>query len=267
VNFITFTYASNNAFIDIDIRIIFARIASILILILLTARNLTMDPISVLSLASNVVQFVTFAKDLISDSIEIYRSTSGTTTDILNLDAIYGHLSGFSEALQSCFERESKFGAPEDIAGTVKAVKKLSISCKADCERLLDITSKLKAVPDSKKSWKSFKIALRKFWEQTEISQLEDRLAKSQVTLTLYVCTILKYDFFPFLPLFLYMQLLISSLQPPTRKMRSKNRRVEKGRYSATIGSFRQTTTNCGFAVALRYTSKEGTSSTHAESI
>jgi hypothetical protein len=46
------------------------------------------DPMSALSIAAGVVQFVDFGKNLLSASYEIYRSPSGETSEEVELSTI-----------------------------------------------------------------------------------------------------------------------------------------------------------------------------------
>ena len=47
-----------------------------------------MDPITALSVAGNVVQFVSFSSDLFSKGFEIYKSTAGTLSTYEQLELI-----------------------------------------------------------------------------------------------------------------------------------------------------------------------------------
>ncbi|RYP12088.1 hypothetical protein DL767_011483 [Monosporascus sp. MG133] len=60
-----------------------------------------MEPLAAVGLASNVVQFVQFLSSLIHTAVEIHRSSSGITQDILTLDDLYEQLTDFNAKLES----------------------------------------------------------------------------------------------------------------------------------------------------------------------
>ena len=153
-----------------------------------------MDPIVALGLASNVVQFIQYASDLIKTTAEIRRSSSGCPANVRALDDIYGRLKDLGTALST----EAVFGADlmphqtRDLARGVSAVKELSLACKRDCQKLLDVVGELRHSGGSAKPgcWQSFRMALQKHWKQPEIAELEARLTRTQVTMTLHICTL-----------------------------------------------------------------------------
>ncbi|KAK4217514.1 hypothetical protein QBC37DRAFT_396671 [Rhypophila decipiens] len=100
-----------------------------------------MEVLALVSLISNVVQFVTFSKDLISTSLDIRYSTSGTSDDILCINSVYTKLSAFSAKMESI--SDTKILADGEIACALSAIKDLSAKCRIDCDSLLRITEKL----------------------------------------------------------------------------------------------------------------------------
>jgi hypothetical protein len=59
-----------------------------------------MDPISALSVAAAVIQFVDFGKHLLSDSYEIYRSPSGETAKMVDVSTIANDLACFTTQIK-----------------------------------------------------------------------------------------------------------------------------------------------------------------------
>ncbi|CVL12469.1 uncharacterized protein FPRN_15065 [Fusarium proliferatum] len=147
-----------------------------------------MDPASAFGLAASVAQFVTFTSALISKGAEIYRSTSGLSSDISTVEAIYRKL----------HDLECTLTAPvHDLGGQctkqVEAIAELSRACHADCKQLLATIAKLKVQDGPGHKWKSFRAALKTHWKDGDITKLEDRLHKTQTSLTLQICTISSY--------------------------------------------------------------------------
>ncbi|KEZ43037.1 hypothetical protein SAPIO_CDS5114 [Scedosporium apiospermum] len=148
-----------------------------------------LEALAAVGLAGNVVQFISFASDLISASTEIHGSMSGCSEGVLALDAVYGQLGDLSAGLDATSNSGVHFSARE-LAKSVATIKNLSRSCKEDCDKLLGIVQKLKTNSGSKSMWKSFRVALKTVWEKKHITQLEERLSKTQVALTLQICAI-----------------------------------------------------------------------------
>lgn len=163
-----------------------------------------MDPLTAFGLASNVVSFVSFASELFKASREVYSSASGSTENVVLLESVYSNLSSLSIKLQSTCEfrlSDGDFhGSLQDVVkDAAVAVKRLAESCKRDCDELLVVTEslRLKHSNGTRRKWESFRIALRKVWEQKRIDDIEDRLLKAQVGLTLHIGTISGYSIYP----------------------------------------------------------------------
>ncbi|KAK3935936.1 hypothetical protein QBC46DRAFT_357843 [Diplogelasinospora grovesii] len=60
-----------------------------------------MDPLTALSVAASVIQFVQFASSLISNTSEICNSANGASADNLHLEDVYGKLESFSITLSA----------------------------------------------------------------------------------------------------------------------------------------------------------------------
>lgn len=152
-----------------------------------------MDPLSAFGLAASTVQFITFATTLIHKSIEIYGS--GSTDETRSLEATYQTLSQFSHSLGS-------FGNVNHLdpgfLSQIQPLMRLSDSCHDDCEKLLEVVSKLKVATNARRRLlKTFKVAWAAFIKDDEIASLEQRLARSQATLTLCICQMSKYVMVP----------------------------------------------------------------------
>ena len=96
-----------------------------------------------------------------------------------------------SFGLQSCSAND--LIAPVGLTKDVAAIKALSSSCKKDCDELLEIVQQLKSDNGSWGRWQSFRVALKTLWEKKKITELEERLNKTQVILTLHICNITLY--------------------------------------------------------------------------
>lgn len=150
-----------------------------------------MDPLTALGLASNVFSFVSFASGLIKGTLEISASATGCHIDVTRLDSVCERLQDLCDGLQSCAEhRILGTHADEHVAEIFVAVKSLCASCKVDGDELLRIAKTLRTKHGSTGKWDSFKAALKTAWEKSRIDELEARLSRTQVTITLHICTL-----------------------------------------------------------------------------
>lgn len=140
-----------------------------------------MDPLSALSLAGTVVQFIQAAGSLITSTQQIHRSVSGASEDIEWLDATYGSLSKFNdELLQGC-----------QTGGIDIEIKSLAETCRSDCQQLMTIVENVKLRKGRKRRWWiSTKKAVRQAWKHDEIARIEQRIASVQRTIVFRICTL-----------------------------------------------------------------------------
>lgn len=151
-------------------------------------------------LAANIVSFLEFATKIIHATQEIRNSESGCSADVTSLDTLYGHLQLLSDGLTQGTDQRGavldfEVTGSKETDHSLLSLKHLAEDCKADCDRLLKVTEKLKTGSHSTSRWSSFVIALRKVWEKKQIEELEERLKKLQITMNLHVCTVVAYVF------------------------------------------------------------------------
>jgi hypothetical protein len=155
-----------------------------------------MDPVTIIGIAGSVVQFVSFAFQLISKTRDIHESAGRQSKETVKLDTVYTHLLALSSKLEASSKRDPKLELDGDdetttaVARHVLAINDLSVSCEADCQKLLDIIRKLQGVSGSGGKWGSFRAAVATMWKSSELEDLEDRLQKTQTTLTLHICAL-----------------------------------------------------------------------------
>ncbi|GAP91527.1 putative NACHT nucleoside triphosphatase [Rosellinia necatrix] len=151
-----------------------------------------MDPLTAVGLASNIIQFVQFTWSLIQTAVEIHPSSTGCSADVLTLDSVYRQLSDFNHELASGHSNASLYldgRGGKSVLG-VPSLQKLSLQCQSDCDKLLSVVNTLKGKGRPGKRWQSFRAALKMAWEKKTIEELESRLNRTQMTMTLQICTI-----------------------------------------------------------------------------
>jgi len=146
-----------------------------------------MDPLSALGLAGNVVAFVQFSASLIKGTYKIYRSPTGQSEDLQDLESIYSKLAEFS----------AKLGKPsgpsdedaEDDTAQAGSLEQLADMCQRDCAQLLDIVGRLKVQGSSRsKPWRSFTKALAEVYRSKDIARLQKRVASCERAMVIELC-------------------------------------------------------------------------------
>ncbi|KAL2815396.1 hypothetical protein BDW59DRAFT_153888 [Aspergillus cavernicola] len=136
-----------------------------------------MDPISAVSFAGMILQFIDFASKLVVGTYEVYRSTGGTTAENVHITAIVNNLNIVTGEMDS------------DILGNTKhekALKVLALKCEALSQNLLTVLEKLK-VSDKNSAWQSLRVKWASMRKGDELQNIERRLWKyrSQILLRL----------------------------------------------------------------------------------
>lgn len=154
-----------------------------------------MDPLSALSLAGTIAQFVQFATGLFQGTRKIYESVSGSTEKSDSLDYIHMTLSDLLTKLNaSAQQTDSRVrivasGLPKDAP----SLSVLASMCRQDCFKILGIIQKMKAEAHSgPKIWKSFRAALAESTKAHDVEQLHQRITSYQRLMVLHLCSVSK---------------------------------------------------------------------------
>jgi len=143
-----------------------------------------MDPISILGLAANILQFIDYGTQLLSGTQEIYKSATGTSSENIEIEEISGRLSVFSDELS--IDAVSRCHTGPYVARD-RAVAKFASRCKEVSDELLGIVKELRLVDGPNRKWRSFRKALKTMWKKEKIQSLQTRLdvVRQQLTLEL----------------------------------------------------------------------------------
>lgn len=132
-----------------------------------------MDPLTILGLVANIIQFVDFSGNLISASLPLCRSNEGALTENIiktttnDLILLNGKLKGAATSNDA-------------------ALKRLCESCNSVADQLLKALDKIR-VNSENQTWRSIMTALRSIISQGEIYKLEQQLAKLREELNLRI--------------------------------------------------------------------------------
>ncbi|KAJ8117704.1 hypothetical protein ONZ43_g4151 [Nemania bipapillata] len=147
-----------------------------------------MDPITVVALAGNVLQFIQFVGGLLANTRKLHASATSAGCMSDHFQDICNTLVTFNAQLQEPLvsaENEayklSKYGKP---------LAECAAACKRECDDLLRIMNQLRAIATTKgpRYWNSFRAALAEVWKQNEIEDLRSRIADRQRQMTLLLC-------------------------------------------------------------------------------
>ncbi|KAI1849815.1 hypothetical protein JX266_004764 [Neoarthrinium moseri] len=142
-----------------------------------------MDPITAVGFAAGILNFIEFSSTLVRGTLEVYHSTSGTTTDNTHSGKLLADLQEVTQELEVRFDVESG-------DQTAKALATLATKCMELSNELAAILQKLEARGRNKR-WKSFQVAFFGVVKQNSIASIEKRLAeyRSQIILRLSLMT------------------------------------------------------------------------------
>ena len=133
---------------------------------------MVLDPLSALSLAGCIVQFIEFSTKLISTSHLLHTSTTGALVEHLELEAITNHLVELNGKIRSSRPADDP---DQPLSKDEGKIKDLCENCDAVASQLLATLNKLKVQGHNNK-WTSFNQALRTVWSSEKINTLRKRL-------------------------------------------------------------------------------------------
>jgi hypothetical protein len=138
-----------------------------------------MDPISALSVAAAVVQFIDFGGTIIASTYAIYKSSSKKSEGTNDIASITARLVELNCELEQSATFSPTSQVERDIAMLCQHCNKAAIT-------LLDALHQLNGASNPN-LWNSFKIALRTVWTQGEIDALQTRLESYRQQICMHI--------------------------------------------------------------------------------
>jgi hypothetical protein len=138
-----------------------------------------MDPLTALSLAGTVVQFVDFGSRLLSDCRELYKSKTGTLTAYEVLELVTLDLRALVRKLQESFPPAGSHLLNHLVDNHLEkpgSFRRICDKAAEVAEELLSRLGRLKVKSDEKRKWKSFEQALKGLWSNDELMRLSECL-------------------------------------------------------------------------------------------
>jgi len=155
-----------------------------------------MDPLSALSIASSVIQFVDFGCKLVSHSRQLYKSLDGVLSDKIIVEALAHDLESLSMNLRNSLRENQSVGPTKQVySEDDAALDELCRRCHGIAEKLLSKLDKLKVQgTSSHRNWESFKKALRSSWSHEEIDSLAAQLQEVRSEIEFRVLISFRYE-------------------------------------------------------------------------
>jgi len=139
-----------------------------------------MDPLSALSVAGTIIQFVDFGSKLLSGSVELYRSFSGSLEIHQQLELVTSNLKSVAIKIR----RVSSFTGGEAGRPLSEEDQRQESSVHAICDEaariadeLLSKLASLKVKSEKNRVWESLKAMIKAAWSKEEIEALSKRLS------------------------------------------------------------------------------------------
>jgi hypothetical protein len=145
-----------------------------------------MEALAALSVAGNVVQFIQFASEVVTETRETYRSADDTSAQHLDLEAVAEDLQKLVSPLQASAQ------ASTGAAGGLK-FKKLLKSCNEAADELHSAIQELKVKDGPHRKWRSFGKALISVWKRENISSFQKRVSLLRDQIQFHIVDDLRY--------------------------------------------------------------------------
>lgn len=129
---------------------------------------MVLDPLTVIGLVGNIVQFVDFSSKLVAGAHQIYKSTDGSLSENIDAEVVAKDLLNLNSGIQ--------FGLEKPITKDDQALRDLCQGCNEIAQKLLTALGKLKS-QGKKGKWKSVRQALKSSWSRDDIEAIQKRLA------------------------------------------------------------------------------------------
>jgi hypothetical protein len=153
-----------------------------------------MDPLSALSLAGNIVQFVDFGSKLLSGAVGLYRSPLGTLAAHHELELVTTDLSALVVKLRQSFDQGSNIDSPDqNITIQQRSFEEICDEAVKVAEELVQRLDKLKVKDGKLRKWRSVQHAVGTAWSQKEREGLGKRLLSLKEALETRVLFAIRY--------------------------------------------------------------------------
>lgn len=136
-----------------------------------------MDPLSALSIAAAVVQFIQFGCSLVSKAHQIHQSGSGTLPELDESEAATTRLIDLTKNIKYSNIKSSPEDGDFEDSSYAAALETIRLNCLDISNELLTRLHKLRLRESTdERKWKSLRQALKTVWSKSEMNSIEGRL-------------------------------------------------------------------------------------------
>jgi hypothetical protein len=157
-----------------------------------------MDPLTVLSIAGNVVQFVDFASKLVSKGYRIYTSAQGGPPENEQLQTLTEDMRDIAVKLDRSLALElqgpiNQRTQSEPHSNEDLALKMLCQKCCSLANELLEQLEKLKVRGKKHREWRSFRQALKAVYNKGRLEEMRQQLESIRSQMNLHLLMTHRY--------------------------------------------------------------------------
>jgi hypothetical protein len=149
-----------------------------------------LDPLTALSLAGNIIQFIDFSTKLVAKGHELYNSADGASIGNAELEVIAKDLQDLNGRLQ---QSPPSAATKSILTDSDIALRKLSGKCSGVAGELVGALDKLKVQGTSNRRWKSLRQALKGLMKKEEVDAIAERLQTFREELNLHILVSMRY--------------------------------------------------------------------------
>lgn len=152
-----------------------------------------MDPLSALSVAGCIVQFVDFSSRVLENGMEIYKSAIGQSSNIEDISKLAGTLL----SLSSRVEEKSRLLGQAPAGSSDDVFLRLCHECNEISAEIQGSLSKLDLKLRNEKGFgrvsRVFAVAIKEIWSSEKLQRMNTRLSKIREEMMLAVLVFLWY--------------------------------------------------------------------------
>ena len=147
-----------------------------------------MDPLSAVSLAGNIIQFVEFGSSLVHGSLDLYSSTDGASSVNSELELLAEDLMGICTKLI----RPRKLMEERQLPKAELDLLRLSRSCITLGSQFVAVLEGLNVKGQNRK-WESVRQALKTQWKVKDVDRYQQRLDSYRAEIAVHLLSMLRY--------------------------------------------------------------------------
>lgn len=147
-----------------------------------------MDPLSALSIATSVAQFVDFTSKLVTGSYKIYKSASGASPAHSELRILTENLIDLNQRLNKSLTCSSTAGEPRTPHD--EGLYNLCNECNGIAADLVAALERLRR--QHRTVWSSFRHALLMIWSEDEVNSLQQRVDSFRQQISMHILVTLR---------------------------------------------------------------------------